>query len=118
MQVKTIFKKIIEAIKDEIEVCRWHPEVHDITNSKCIEFSIKLCLYCRTKQYNTCLIQCNKQNILMAQTIIDGSPEEYIRVGIKPSSYRDYSLWMLHTIKHYFPEYEYLIYQEYEELKQ
>jgi hypothetical protein len=109
MQVKTIIKTIIQAVKDEIEILRWRPEVHNITNSKCIEFDIKpLCPYCHTKQYNTCLIECHRQNILLAKQWSPADGASWVGWSLHDYDIR-YHKYMVCAVKQWFPEYQYIV---------
>ena len=107
-----MIKWIFEEIKDlcNFDWLFWKPVEHKISSSKCIEFNIHpLCCFCRAKEYNTCLIECNRLNIIQSRELLNEDPVLYIRYQMENKIYGDYSKYMIYTVKKFFPEYQNVI---------
>jgi len=99
---------VVEEIKNVFlsfsEMMNWLPEKHDIKNSKCVNFNIKLCCYCKAGEYNTCLINCERHNIAIEKDNFDAPA--YIKLKLTENYIK---LYVAQTVEHYFHEYQYII---------
>src|ERR1700678_873556 len=104
-----LISKIKSAITDRVSFISWKPETHNIKNSKCLEFNINpLCCYCGYKQYNTCLIECFRQNILTEEKI-GVNPAFYIEYSIIDRVYGNYSKYMICAVEQFATKYKYIV---------